>query len=102
MNDALQAVASLDRLIHEPARLMIVALLHSVESADFLFLLRETALTKGNLNAHLSRLEQGGYIEISKSFRGKIPQTICRLTPAGRIAFQSYRTQLQRFVMSLA
>ena len=81
---AKQAV-ELDRMIHEPARLAVMALLYSAEEADFLFLLRESGLTKGNLQSHLARLEEGGYIAIEKGFFGKIPHTVCKLTPAGRL-----------------
>jgi DNA-binding transcriptional ArsR family regulator len=63
-------------------------------SADFLYLQRETGMTKGNLSSHLSRLEEAGYISIEKRFRGKVPQTLCRLTKAGRRAFQEYREKL--------
>lgn len=98
MDDDLRAVAELDRLIHEPARLLIVAILYAAERADFLYLLRETNLTKGNLSAHLARLEHGGYIEIEKTYRGKVPQTLCRLTERGRAAFQDYRARLKRAV----
>ncbi|HEY2857870.1 MAG TPA: transcriptional regulator [Terracidiphilus sp.] len=80
-----------DRVIHEPARLMIVALLSGAKEADFLFLLRETGLTKGNLSSHLAKLEESAYIEIEKTFRGKIPLTLLRLTPKGRSALQRYR-----------
>jgi DNA-binding transcriptional ArsR family regulator len=81
----------LNRIIHEPARLTIVALLSTVKEADFLYLSRETGLTKGNLSAHLSKLEEAGYVDIEKKFRGKIPLTLVRLTPQGRSEFQSYR-----------
>jgi DNA-binding transcriptional ArsR family regulator len=92
---AKQAV-ELDRMIHEPARLALMALLYKAEEADFLFLLRESGLTKGNLQSHLARLEEGGYVAIEKSFVGKIPRTVCRLTPTGRHAFKRYRVELKR------
>ena len=57
MSDDLRSLNDLDRLIHEPARLLIVTILSTAESADFLFLQREAGLTKGNLSAHLSKLE---------------------------------------------
>jgi DNA-binding MarR family transcriptional regulator len=98
MNDELRAVTSLDRLIHEPARLLIVTILTSVQSADFLFLQRETGLTKGNLSAHLSKLEEVGYVKIEKTFKGKLPLTVCKLTPAGKKALTQYRQQLQDFM----
>lgn len=98
MSDDLRQMADVDRLIHEPARLLIVTLLYPVEKVDFLYLLHETQLTKGNLSAHLSKLEDAGYLGIEKTYRGKIPQTLIRLTPAGRKAFEDYREQLKRIV----
>ena len=98
MTGELRDLTDVDRVIHEPASLMIVAILWAVESADFLYLLRETGLTKGNLSTHLTRLEQAEYIQIEKSFRGKIPQTLCRLSKKGRTAFEAYRKQLSRIV----
>ena len=98
MSDDLRRVTELDRLIHEPARLLIVTILSTVESADFLFLQRETGLTKGNLSAHLSKLEDAGYVKIQKTFKGKLPLTICKLTAAGTKAITQYRQQLQSFM----
>jgi DNA-binding MarR family transcriptional regulator len=89
-------LANVDRLIHEPARLVVMAILNTVESADFLYLQREAGLTKGNLSSHLSRLEDAGYIEIEKTYRGKLPLPICKLTEQGRQAFQTYREQMKR------
>jgi DNA-binding transcriptional ArsR family regulator len=98
MSDDLRGLTELDRLIHEPARLLIVTILSTVESADFLFLQRETDLTKGNLSAHLSKLENAGYVNIEKTFKGKLPLTICKLTEAGQSAFDLYRQQMQNFI----
>ncbi|MCL4257951.1 MAG: ArsR family transcriptional regulator [Anaerolineales bacterium] len=95
MTPKLHALATLDRTIHEPARLMLVMLLSAVKSADFLFLERETGLTKGNLSAHLSKLEKAGYVSIQKTFKGKYPLTTCSLTPQGRQAFAAYRGRLE-------
>lgn len=95
MNEQAKNIAMLDRVIHEPARLMIVALLSAIEQADFLYLLHETALNKGTLSSHLARLEEAGYLEITKRFRGKLPQTLLQLTPAGRKAFEQYRKALR-------
>ncbi len=94
MSRSLQNLSGLDRVIHEPARLTIVALLSSITSADFLFLLKESGLTKGNLSVHLSRLEEAGYIQVEKTFRGKIPHTEYRLTSKGKSAFDQYRKSL--------
>lgn len=98
MNPDVQNLNAIDRVIHEPARLMIVSILSAAEGADFTFLLRETGLSKGNLSAHLTKLEEAGYASISKSFRGKIPQTLVALTDAGRNAFSGYRQSLRRFL----
>ncbi len=98
MSADLRRINDLDRVIHEPARLMIVTILASTESADFLYLERETGLTRGNLSAHLSKLEDAGYVKIEKTYKGKLPLTICKLTSEGRKAFSSYRRQLQQIV----
>ena len=94
MTEAFHNLSGLDRVIHEPSRLLLVALLSSVESADFLFLLKESRLTKGNLTVHLSRLEEAGYIQVEKTIRGKFPHTEYQLTPQGRTAFDQYRKNL--------
>ena len=84
----------LDRVIHEPARLLIVALLAGVKEADFLWVQRETELTKGNLSSHLAKLEGAGYVEVEKTYRGKIPLTLLRLTQHGQQAFEAYKRSL--------
>lgn len=95
MNEQVRNLSNLDRVIHEPSRLIIVALLSAVEKTDFLYLQHETALNKGTLSSHLSRLEEAGYVQIEKIFRGKVPQTLLQLTAAGREAFDRYRRQLK-------
>jgi DNA-binding transcriptional ArsR family regulator len=81
---------TLDRLVHEPARLAILAVLHSAAEVDFAFLLMATGLSKGNLSKQTSKLEEAGYITIRKYFKGKIPATGYRITPAGQAAFAAY------------
>lgn len=93
-----QPILEVDRIIHEPARLLIVTILSMAEKADFLFLLNETGLTRGNLSTHLTKLEAAGYVNIEKSYRGKIPQTLCSLTPSGLEAFEKYRKQINQFL----
>jgi DNA-binding transcriptional ArsR family regulator len=95
MNSRLRQIADLDRLIHEPARLMIAATLNLVKEADFLYLQDQTDLTKGNLSSHLAKLEEAGYVEIEKTYRGKIPMTVCRLTKKGRTSFRVYEAALR-------
>jgi DNA-binding MarR family transcriptional regulator len=98
MSNDLRTLTDVDRLLHEPSRAVIVAILAAVESADFVFLQRETGLTRGNLSTHLTKLEQAGYISIEKTFRNKYPLTLCRLTETGRQAFAAYRQKLAEFV----
>ncbi len=98
MSNDLRALTDVDRLLHEPSRAVIAAILAAVESADFVFLQRETGLTKGNLSAHLTKLEEAGYIQIEKTFRGKYPLTLCSLSETGREAFTNYRKKLSQFV----
>jgi DNA-binding MarR family transcriptional regulator len=90
MNNRIDSVSRLDRLVHEPARLKILLILQALGEADFLYLQKEGSFTQGNLSSHLSKLEQAGYVEISKSLKGKFPLTICALTPAGRRALADY------------
>ena len=96
MNPQLRAIADIDPVIHERARLMIVALLFAVDCADFMYLLHETGINKGTLSSHITRLEEAGYLRVEKTFRGRIPQTLLRLTPQGRGAFQQYRRSLKQ------
>lgn len=92
------SLEGLDRLLHEPARLMIVTTLYPLDQSDFLYLLRETGLTKGNLSAHLMKLEEAKYIEIEKTYRGKLPLTLIRLTQLGRTALMDYRNKLKEIM----
>lgn len=85
----------IDRLIHEPARLKIMLYLFLVENADFIFLLRKTGLSKGNLSVQLQNLESAGYLEISKSFVDKIPRTLISLTSKGKSAFLFYKESIR-------
>lgn len=101
MTSTLQDLANLDRLIHEPARLMIMVTLFAVEEADFLYLQRECGLTQGNLSSHLSKLEEAKYLLIEKMFKGKYPLTVCSLTKKGRSAFEEYVGKM-RFVANAA
>jgi DNA-binding transcriptional ArsR family regulator len=98
MIEEFQVLKQIDRTIHEPARLLIVAILSTVEEADFLYLLKATDLTRGNLSSHLSKLEEAGYVTIEKSFVGKTPRTVCRLTSEGEVAFETYRKQMRKVI----
>jgi len=97
----LHPLADIDRVIHAPARLMVLTYLYVVESAEFVFLMRLTGLTWGNLSSHLSKLEEAGYVAIEKEFRGKKPHTMLRLTDEGRAAFREYRQRLKQVLDDL-
>jgi len=84
-----------DRVIHEPARYNIMALLCVVERAEFLFVQNQTHLTPGNLSSHLSKLEAAGYVTIQKEFVGKVPRTFLSLSDSGREAFEGYRSKMK-------
>ena len=99
--EELQPINEIDRLIHSPTRLKILAFLSVVESADFTFLLRQTGLTRGNLSVNLGKLEGAGYVSIQKEFVDKVPRTLIQLTDAGRMAIQGYRENMQRVLDDL-
>ena len=95
-NDELKAISNINKIIHEPARLIITAHLYVVESADFLFLQRQTGLTWGNISSHIRKLENAGYVAVNKEFIDKKPHTTLKLTDKGRAAFQEYRKNIKQ------
>jgi DNA-binding MarR family transcriptional regulator len=97
----LHPLADIDQVIHAPARLMVLTYLYVVESADYVFLIRLTGLTWGNLSTHLSKLEEAGYLAINKEFKGKKPHTTISLTKQGRSAFREYKKSLQQVLDDL-
>jgi len=97
----LQPIADLDRTIHSPARLMILAYLAAVDRVDFIFLMNQVGLTRGNLSSHLTTLEEAGYVSIQKEFVDKVPRTLIRLTDQGRDAIQTYREQMRTVIDEL-
>lgn len=90
MTTPFEGIAALERLVHDPSRLAILAALSACERADFQYLQRLTGLTKGNLSSHLTKLEQAGLVEIEKTFRGRTPSTVLRLTTRGSEAIEAY------------
>ena len=95
-DDELNAIQNIDKIIHEPARLLMMAHLFVVDSADFLFLQRQTGLTWGNISSHLRKLENAGYVAVQKEFIDKKPHTTLKLTEEGRKAFQEYRKNMKQ------
>jgi DNA-binding MarR family transcriptional regulator len=92
--EEVEALAGVDRFIHEPARLVILALLSVVEKADFNYTLEQTGLSKGNLSVQMTKLEQAGYLTIEKTFVGRRPYTVMRISDTGRAAFEDYRNNV--------
>ena len=78
-----------------------MASLYVVQSADFTFLLHQTRMTPGNLSAHLSKLEDAGYVEVTKEFIERKPHTALALTKKGRTALKEYRRKIKQFVEKL-
>jgi DNA-binding MarR family transcriptional regulator len=96
-----KSVASVDRLIHEPARFNIMAYLTVIQSADFTFLQTQTGLTWGNLSSHINKLETAGYVVVEKEFVGKKPHTMLHLTDKGRTAFSDYHKKMRKVLNTL-
>ena len=90
-----RVLTGIDRVVHEPGRHMILAVLAMVKDADFLFLLRQTGLTKGNLSSHLRKLETAGYVTVTKEFVDKVPRTLLSMTGEGREALEHYRETMR-------
>ena len=101
-NDSdLHPLSDIDPIIHASARLMVLTYLYVVESADYVFLINLTGLTWGNLATHLNKLEEAGYIEVEKTYKGKKPQTLLRMSEKGRTAFQAYKRTMKHVLNDL-
>jgi DNA-binding transcriptional ArsR family regulator len=96
--EGLPSILTLDRMVHEPARLAILSALSAAEEIDFLFLLKLTNLSKGNLSSHTQKLEEAGYLQTIKVFRGRTPATSFRITKEGRTALENYQVQMKAFL----
>ncbi len=100
-DENLKPSAEIDRVIHEPSRYAVMAVLYVVESTDFLFLMRHTGFTGGNLSAHIRKLDSAGYISIEKEFLNNKPHTMIHLTESGRLAFEQYRKNMKQALDTL-
>jgi DNA-binding transcriptional ArsR family regulator len=100
-NAEVHEALTLDRVVHEPARLAILAVLNSAAEVDFAFLLLATGLSKGNLSKQTSKLDQAGYITIRKYYKGRIPATAYRITPTGTVAFAAYWERMSALGQSI-
>ena len=89
---------ALDPLLHSELRLGVMSILLGVDEADFVFLRQETGATAGNLSVQLDKLQKAGDISIEKTFRGKMPCTLCRITEEGIRAFENYVEALRSYI----
>ena len=97
-NDRKAMFRELNPLLHSELRLAVMSILIGVESADFVFLRKQTGATAGNLSVQIDKLQRAGYIEVEKTYRGKLPCTICRMTDTGREAFAEYVDTLKSYI----
>ena len=88
----------LNPLLHSELRLGVISILISVEEADFVYLKQETKATAGNLSVQIDKLNKAEYIEVTKTFKGKMPCTLCRITPKGVEAFEEYVEALKTYI----
>ena len=100
--DSFLTLSEIDKLVHEPARLMILSYLSVINSADFTFLMKQTELTRGNLSSHISKLEAAGYVKVNKEFVDKIPRTLIRITTKGKNALKTYRDKMKNVIDSIS
>lgn len=88
----------LDPLLHSELRLAVMSVLVNLEEADFVYLRETTGATAGNLSVQIEKLTTAGYITAEKGFKGKKPQTICRITAEGLQAFESYVDAIKTYL----
>ena len=98
MKEKTNEILGIDKIIHEPARMLIMSYLYVVESADFIFLRAQTGLTWGNLSAHMAKLEKAEYVQIEKKFVQKKPHTMASLTEKGKTAFTKYKQKMKQIL----
>ena len=90
-----------DRLLHEPARLRLLANLAVVRKADFTWLLNQTGLSRGNLSVQMGRLAEAGLVSIEKTFRDNRPRTLYEITRPGMEALREYKRDMTRILDAL-
>ena len=89
----------LDPLLHSELRLAVMSILAGVDSAEFSYIKKQTSATSGNLSVQLDKLSAAGYITVEKGFKGKVPCTTCKITPAGLTAFENYVNSLKEYLI---
>ncbi|MGE0016649.1 MAG: winged helix-turn-helix domain-containing protein [Bacteroides sp.] len=89
----------LNPLLHSELRLAVISLLMTVEEADFVYLRQQTGATAGNLSIQIDKLNNAGYVDVTKTFKGKMPRTVCKITPVGVDAFEEYVEALKTYIL---
>ena len=89
----------LDPLLHSELRLAVMSILAGVDSAEFSYIKQQTGATSGNLSVQIDKLSAAGYISVEKGFKGKVPCTTCKITPAGLTAFENYVNSLKEYLI---
>ena len=89
----------LDPILHAELRLAIMSILAGVDSAEFSYIKKQTGATSGNLSVQIDKLSAAGYISVEKGFKGKVPCTTCKITPAGLTAFENYVNSLKEYLI---
>ena len=92
----------IDRMVHEPARIWLMATLMVLDEADFTYLQTQTGMTRGNLGSHMAKLQTAGYVTVEKTYRDQTPRTVFSLTPNGRSAITQWRDQMAGVVAMLS
>ncbi|MCK9344035.1 MAG: transcriptional regulator [Prevotella sp.] len=88
----------LNPLLHSELRLAVMSILIGIDEADFPYIKEQTGATSGNLSVQIDKLYSVGYIDVEKTFRGKRPATICRITDKGSQAFEEYIDALRSYI----
>ena len=88
----------LDPILHSELRLAVMSILAGADEADFTYLKNQTGATSGNLSVHIDKLTTAGYITVEKGFKGRMPRTTCKITPAGQEAFSNYVDVLKEYL----
>jgi DNA-binding transcriptional ArsR family regulator len=97
-DETTKSIMDLDRMVHEPARLAILTVLSAADEVEFLFLLKVTGLSKGNLSVQAQKLEASGYLKTLKTFRGRVPATTFQITKEGKAALAKYHEHIRRLL----
>lgn len=88
----------LNPILHSQLRLAVISILISVKEAEFTYLREKTNATAGNLSVQINKLKEAGYIDVAKQFKDNYPQTVCKITPQGVVAFEEYVKSLQSYL----